>query len=188
MPPELALVRPCIDYAGSFREMAEEFHASGERRYDRDLPLIREHFDAYLRKLDRTARGIDLPADSVPQEEYWLVDRETGAVLGAIRIRLAITPRLEQIDGQIGYNVRPSARCKGCGSRMLAMALDLLRKRGWKRVLITCNADNLASARVIEKNGGVLENRVIEEETGKLISRYWITLSEEDLAEGGIYD
>jgi predicted acetyltransferase len=39
---------------------------------------------------------------------------------------------------------------------------------------VVCDRDNIASARVIEKNGGRMESEIISEETGKLIQRYWI--------------
>ena len=45
---------------------------------------------------------------------------------------------------------------------------------GLRKVLVTCGDSNLASARVIEKAGGVLED-VRETELG-LTRRYWITL------------
>ncbi|MBE1602632.1 putative acetyltransferase [Streptomyces stelliscabiei] len=42
------------------------------------------------------------------------------------------------------------------------------------RVLITCDDDNVASARTIERNGGVLEDVRTTDEGIK--RRYWITL------------
>jgi len=45
---------------------------------------------------------------------------------------------------------------------------------GLRNVLVTCGDSNLASARVIEKAGGVLED-VRETELGHT-RRYWITL------------
>ena len=44
------------------------------------------------------------------------------------------------------------------------------------RVLITCDDDNMASIKVIENNGGVLENKVKNSlSRGNVITRrYWI--------------
>jgi predicted acetyltransferase len=43
-------------------------------------------------------------------------------------------------------------------------------------VLVTCLEDNLTSARIIEANGGELEN-VIEDPVGRgRLRRYWIAL------------
>lgn len=173
----LKLVGPSLEYAQAFCEFADEFHAIGSRWYMDELQLIHQDFPAYLKQLAQIASGENQPPGRVPQDEYWLVDTNSGAVLGAIRLRRILTPRLEGIDGQIGYNVRPTARNKGCATQMLSMLLEKMKAEGWQRVLVTCNADNLASARVIEKNGGWRENQVIEPGNGRLISRYWIELN-----------
>jgi predicted acetyltransferase len=85
-------------------------------------------------------------------------------------------PALEHHGGHVGYAIRPSERLKGYGTRLLALTLDKAREMGLGRVLVTCDTDNFASVRVIEKNGGVLENQVISNRSGKMISRYWIAL------------
>ena len=56
----------------------------------------------------------------------------------------------------------------------LGAALQHAQARGMQRILITCDDANLASARTIERNGGVLEN-VCDTELGRT-RRYWITL------------
>ncbi len=77
-------------------------------------------------------------------------------------------------DGHIGDGVRPSERGKGLGTKMIALALDECRKLGIREVLMCCDKDNVASARTIEKNGGVLENEVLDD--GVPVLRYWIKL------------
>ena len=59
---------------------------------------------------------------------------------------------------------------------MLALALKQCCALGLHRVLVTCNRTNLASARVIVHNGGVLENEL--ENGGIVTQRYWISLSD----------
>jgi predicted acetyltransferase len=54
---------------------------------------------------------------------------------------------------------------------MLAAVLPVARSLGIDRALLTCDEDNLASHRVIEANGGVLEGG----SGGKV--RYWIPTS-----------
>jgi predicted acetyltransferase len=51
---------------------------------------------------------------------------------------------------------------------MLRAALPHVNGMGIDPVLITCDVDNLASRRVIEANGGLLE----DERSGKL--RFWV--------------
>lgn len=74
--------------------------------------------------------------------------------------------------------IRPSEREKGIGTQMLALAIEKSKKLGINRILICCDKDNIASARTIIKNGGVLENEVIDE--GVLVQRYWIERGKEN--------
>ena len=57
---------------------------------------------------------------------------------------------------------------------MIALALEECKKLGIKRVLMTCDKNNIGSAKSIINNGGVLENEV--EEDGHIELRYWIQL------------
>jgi predicted acetyltransferase len=103
---------------------------------------------------------------------FWVAEADT--FLGAITVRHALTDFLLRAGGHIGYSIRPSARRRGLATWALGSVLPEARALGLDRVLVTCRDDNLASARTIEKNGGVLED-VRATELG-LTRRYWITL------------
>lgn len=114
--------------------------------------------------------------DRVPETQLWYA--EGDAFLGSISVRHRLNERLEQWGGHVGYAVRPSARGKGYASAMLAGMLDHIRANlPLERVMLTVNEANLASIRVIEKNGGVLRDVVpilwSPDERGR---RYWITV------------
>ncbi|HOF88327.1 MAG TPA: GNAT family N-acetyltransferase [Armatimonadota bacterium] len=111
---------------------------------------------------------------AVPQHVYWAVCG--GQVVGVLKLRHRLTPNLEHYGGHIGYAVRPSARGRGVATRMLGLALQKARALGLRRVLLTCNLDNHASARVIVKNGGVRDTDGTHPETGPPHARYWIDL------------
>ena len=61
---------------------------------------------------------------------------------------------------------------------MLALALEKAKEMHISPVLITCNDDNLASAKVMEKNGFTLGDKIIVSRDGKdlLTRRYWKTI------------
>ena len=59
---------------------------------------------------------------------------------------------------------------------MLGLALHEARALGIHRVLLTAYTSNTASVRVIEKNGGVLDNVVPDPESGEPHGRFWIDL------------
>jgi predicted acetyltransferase len=97
-------------------------------------------------------------------------------ILGRISVRHRLNANLEIEGGHIGYDVRPSERRKGYGTLMLKLALEEARKIGLKRVMITCDTDNIASAKIIEKNGGIFERHDISPMSGKQLNQYWIEL------------
>ena len=60
--------------------------------------------------------------------------------------------------------------------KILALALPKAQELGLYRVLVTCNETNIGSKKIIEANGGILENR-LQLHAGKPAKlRYWISL------------
>jgi predicted acetyltransferase len=107
----------------------------------------------------------------------WIV--EGNQVLGGIALRHHSHPSVAR-NGHIGYGIRPSARGRGLATWALSRILEQARGLGMDRVLVVCEAGNIASARTIERNGGVLENAEEAEAAGKLapgpVRRYWISI------------
>ena len=175
MKKSFKLVKPSTAYRDSFIAMAQEFQAEGETRYELLMPQLENDLASYVQLLKNQEDGIGLQQDHVPQTTLWSV--EDNEVIGVIRIRHSLTPMLEEIGGHIGYQIRPSRRREGFGTRQLALALDVVRAWGWEKVLITCDDDNIGSARIIESNGGMLWDVNSIEGEPKPIRRYWVQLS-----------
>jgi predicted acetyltransferase len=174
------LVPPEPRLRASFAEAMEEFAAEGRGSpSDRTVigSYLRDHADAggdetafeafcaavRAQALEATPR----PEGWVPATELWWVDGDE--FLGRVAIRHRLTPMLLEVGGHIGYDVRPSARRRGHATEMLRQALGIARGLGIDPALVTCDADNIGSKTVIERNGGVLE----DERDGKL--RFWIS-------------
>lgn len=172
------LVKPSIQYKDSYIEAIREAKAEG-RYEDLDIDTLKLDFPAYVQDLlDRTQRRADRP-DLVPESIWWLV--EDGEFLGRVSIRHELTEDLLRVGGHIGYDIRPSQRKKGYGTLILRLALDKSRELGLDRVLLTCRADNVGSWKIIEANGGVLENEVeVDLPMGRVLARrYWIDLNDD---------
>lgn len=112
----------------------------------------------------------------IPSLQYGLFDEE-NRLLGLIQIRLELKGYLINFGGHIGYCVRPSERRKRYAKSMLRLALDVCRKEGLEKVLVTCLEDNVGSAKTIESCGGVFEKVVFDDLNYKAnMKRYWISL------------
>ena len=168
---QIKLVEPTLDLKTEFLDLLDDQQQAGEAFFDPTLP--RKDFTAFLRDLAQLSAGIDLPPGVVPMNTYWMVSLDR-TILGVSKLRHHLTPSLEKHGGHIGYYIRPSQRRQGYGGLILALTLEKAQERGIKRVRITCDTDNIGSARIIEKNGGILSGQMIYEGTGSQISQYWI--------------
>ncbi|HOJ32682.1 MAG TPA: GNAT family N-acetyltransferase [Candidatus Hydrogenedentes bacterium] len=172
--PSLTLQLPSLALEEDFYRMVREYRKAGES-YDTLLEPLLDHLPTYLRRVDQIARGISLPVGIVQQTLFWLV-RDDKSIVAMGRLRHYLTPALEKEGGHIGYTVRPSERRKGYGTLLCALLIQEARNRlGLSRVLITCDSDNIGSARIIQKNGGCFENEVISDWSGKPVSRFWVS-------------
>lgn len=168
---KLSLVRPAMDYELTYAAMLDECHALDEDTAN----SVDQGFAALVKRLTDMEHGIGIREDFVPQTTFWMV-RDGSEVIGEVRLRHRLNSWLEQMGGHIGYVIRPSERRKGYGTRILEMALDEARTIGLTRALVTCDPDNIGSARIIERNGGVRDVDSQDPETGRLTLRYWIDL------------
>jgi len=108
---------------------------------------------------------------------YWAVDGER--FIGEFQLRLELTEQVMLDYSSIGYSVRVTEQGKGYGNEILRQGLVIARGYGLEKVLLNINADNSASIRVCEKNGGVLWDELMLEsktEAKRLVRRYWIVL------------
>jgi predicted acetyltransferase len=124
---------------------------------------VAANFDDYVRRIlnDKEFWG-------VPISTLWYIDGP--CYLGTVIIRHRLTSELVRNGGHIGYHVAPRYRRRGHATAMLAAAITYCHSAlGIAQILITCNQSNIASRRVIESNGGVLEN-ILEDEC-----RYWVS-------------
>ena len=167
----IRLVEPSIDLKIEFLDLLDDQQQAGEAYIDPALP--RSDFTSYLQKLSEMSLAQKLPPGSVPVTTYWMVSPDR-TILGVSKLRHHLTPSLEKHGGHIAYFIRPSQRRQGYGGLILALTLQQARARGIQHVRITCDTDNIGSARIIEKNGGILSGQMVYPGTGSQISQYWI--------------
>ena len=180
----LVLVEPCGKYLESYLEAREEGRENGMASDDFSSAPAGE----LLKRYDDFRCGRDLPPGWVAVDYYWLVDEDKNRFIGEIGIRHGLTEALRRYGGHIGYAVRPSEWNKGHGTLMLGLALEKARDLGITTAMITCDDDNAASARVMEKNGFTLLDRVTNTVDGRTVitRRYTKNLSPGPAGKGAV--
>lgn len=171
---DLRLVKPAIEFKESFLAGLAEFQEEGlpwvmhlkidELRHD-----FAKFVETQLNK--RTLWTNDTPVD---ETELWAIMNET--YVGRISIRHKLNADLHILGGHIGYDTRPSYRGRGVATTMLKLALPIAKQLGVSSAMLTCNDNNIASIKIIEKNGGVLKETRPQFTGGPLKRYYWIDL------------
>jgi len=111
----------------------------------------------------------------VPSYDYFVVDDDK--FIGVIHIRIRLTDNLIKYGGHIGYGVNPKYWKMGYGKVILKLGLEKSKNLiEEENILITCDDDNIGSYKIIESNGGILENKISNEDAGEVFitRRYWI--------------
>jgi predicted acetyltransferase len=126
----------------------------------------------YLQRLEDDRCGVGLAEGLVPAT--FLVAVVDGEIVGRTSIRHELNDFLRREGGHIGYGVVPWARRRGHATEILRQSLVIARAVGIDDVLVTCDDDNVGSATVIERCGGVFESLVDPAGGGTPKRRYWI--------------
>jgi predicted acetyltransferase len=133
--------------------------------YSDDLP-----WPTYLEVLEAIRRGDNLTGNMVRGDN--LAAEVNGELVGRVSLRYELNEFLRSGPGHIGYHVIERHRGKGFATEMLRLSLELTRASGISDALVTCDVDNLASARVIEKCGGIFQDVATSSVDGRPIKRF----------------
>lgn len=134
-------------------------------------------FEEWLEKVQKDTYANLCGEGRVPSTLYLTYRKEDNKLVGILQIRHELNDYLLRHGGHIGDSVRPSEQGKGYGTEQIGLALEKCKDLGIDSVLITCNKSNIASARTIQKNLGILENEIID--NGEIVQRYWIDINHE---------
>lgn len=153
------LVNPQLEYASEFKALVWDYIQNREAYFMTLYKPALEDFEHYIDTLKAHSRGHDLPRGWVPYSTFWLYSTDTKTIAGNIRFRYQ---RVE--EGDVGYDIRPSMRGMGLGTKLLELGLQKAKSIGFNELYISVDSNNESSIRIIESNGGLLfENRIDSE-------------------------
>ena len=171
---KIILVKPDLSYADEIIKYKEESL--------KESPLINgsagldrlSSIEIWLEELKKRSCEDTVPEGLVPSSTYLGIREKDNYIVGMIDIRHYLNEYLTQAGGHIGYGVRKTERNKGYAKQMLKLALEKCKELKIKRVLITCDEDNIASEKVILSANAKLED--IRNVDGENKKRFWIDL------------
>ena len=171
---KIILIKPNLSYGDEIIKYKEESL--------KENPLINgaaglDNFSSiedWLEELKKRSSEATVPEGLVPSSTYLGVREKDNYIVGMIDIRHYLNEYLTQVGGNIGYGVRKTERNKGYAKQMLKLALEKCKELKIKKVLITCDEDNIASEKVILSANAKLED--IRNVDGENKKRFWIDL------------
>lgn len=170
----MKLLKPTNEYSEQIIEYREVFLHKDEKPHGSSSLQNFDSLDKWFEKVSIQEVEENLQGNRVPSSQF--LSFEKGELIGFVNIRHRLNQELLLESGHIGYSVHPNKRRQGYATKQLQLALDEAQKLGLQKVLITCDKVNIASAKTIQKVGGMLEDEVVSVHTGEIVQRYWIEI------------
>jgi predicted acetyltransferase len=167
---KIIIRKPDYKYIDALIDMSKDYMAYKEPYYN-----FENVNDAYKKiDIDKNFEDGNIPVGKLQGFTYWFFLNDV--LVGTSRLRPKLNEQFKIKGGNIGYDVCPSYRNKGLGTEILRLTLIKAKDIGLDKVLVTCDDNNYGSIKIIEKNGGILINKIECGENATLIRRYEIEL------------
>lgn len=171
------LVFPTMEYEAEAKEFIAEFY-----QYDSEINgtggivpfLEKDDYAGWIKKVLSDIDIANIDENRVPALTYFYIRETDRKIVGMVNIRLDENELIRKEAGHVGYCIRPTERRKHYASQMLNDALKVCRRLRIQNVLVSCDKDNIASAKTIKSCGGVLEDEFYSETFKEVLQRYVI--------------
>ncbi|MDR1539028.1 MAG: GNAT family N-acetyltransferase [Clostridiales bacterium] len=148
------LIKPCVEYWQDYLRFVHELQINNCLEDDILINAPYKNAISALRLFNNLEDSSRVPEGEVPSSVFWLVGG--SRIIGIGGLRHCLNSKLEINGGHIVYAIRPSSRRSGWGAKLMSMMLKAAADRGIKYALVTCGADDIATAKIAKKNGGIL--------------------------------
>lgn len=176
---DIELVEVLKNFEKQAMAYRQEYIDYGEKHINGSNGFMKyENYDEWLEKVEIQKNKEISPTDT-SATTYFTVRKEDNKIIGTVQLRHHLTEELQKDGGNIGYGICPSERGKGYGTKQLSLVLAKAKTLNVSKVMISCNKDNRASAKVAIQNGGVLAGVGFDEDEGKVKEIYWMNLRNE---------
>jgi len=176
---KLKLIKPTIEYKEQVLESVQEFFDNNSSLYGvSSLKKYLEDYEWWLKLLDNREKVETVDEGHVLSKQFLLIRESDNKLLWFINVRLELNDELLEHWWHIWYAIRPSERMKNYATAQLFSILPMYKDMWVEKILLTCDKNNIWSAKTIQKCGWMLENEVIDPSDWELIQRYWIDTSE----------
>ena len=173
---DLELVEASKKYEKQAMAYRQEYIDYGEKKINGSSSFFEyDNYDEWLMKL-ANQKMAECSTISTSATTYFTIRKKDNKIIGSIQLRHHLTEELLKDGGNIGYGICPSERGKGYGAKQLALVLEKAKELNMPKVMISCNKDNRASAKVAINNGGLLAGEGFDKDEGTVTEIYWINI------------
>lgn len=166
----MKLIEPSITLKSQYLEMIADWEMTQEKLVPYKISYDYSNFNQLVERLLK--EKTEVVEGMVCNSTFWLT-LEDNTIVGVSNLRHELNDQLYIDGGHIGYGIRPSYRKNGYATKILELTLLEAQKLKIDKALITCDKENLGSAKTIIKNGGVLWKEEMQE---KMKQYYWIDI------------
>ena len=145
------IVKPAAGHVDMAVHFVEQFDGEIPGATDQAAAI---HNNAYYQWLIVTDWHSNIMHTPIPCSYFFILDDKKLNIIGIACVRSAFRGNQLKTLGNITLSLAPSYRGKGIGTEVCNAFIERYRDLGYPHFYLSCDEDNIAAQKVIEKCGG----------------------------------